>query len=156
MRVKYTEPKTGPLRSEKCRARPGTTAKKTRKTSHLQLRQTRFLLRSLVFHFLFVVFLNRFCRNSSLALRPFDSVGVTCAGISPTCRENARSSSDPGAVAEDKTKSKVQHEASDFVKDEYLIEHYEYQTETSCSDKVKGRLRSHVQFWKEIGAYSNI
>ena len=102
------------------------------------------------------MFLNRFCRNSSLALRPFDSVGVTCAGISPTCRENARSSSDPGAVAEDKTKSKVQHEASDFVKDEYLIEHYEYQTETSCSDKVKGRLRSHVQFWEEIGAYSNI
>ena len=51
---------------------------------------------------------------------------------------------DPGAVAEDKTKSKVQHEASDFVKDEYLIAQYEYQTETSCSDKVKGRLRSHV------------
>ena len=59
-------------------------------------------------------------------------------------------------MAEDKTKSKVQHEASDFVKDEYLIEHYEYQTETSCSEKVKGRLRSHVQFWEEIGAYSNI
>jgi hypothetical protein len=27
---------------------------------------------------------------------------------------------------------------------------------TSSSDKVKGRQRSHVQFWEDIGAYDNI
>jgi hypothetical protein len=44
------------------------------------------------------------------------------------------------------------------VKDEYLFERYEYQNKckTSSSDKVKGRLRSHVQFWEHIGAYDNI
>ena len=57
-----------------------------------------------------------------------------------------------------KTKSRVQSETLEFVKDEYLLERYEYQNKckTSCSEKVKGRLRSHVQFWERIGAYDNI
>lgn len=60
-------------------------------------------------------------------------------------------------VGNSKTKSRAQPEASEFVKDEYLLEqleHYEYQNQNSCS--VKGRLRAHLQFWKDMCAYDNI
>ena len=46
--------------------------------------------------------------------------------------------------------------SSDYFKDEYLTEHYEYQTDTSCSDKINDRLRSHEQLWEEIGTHDDI
>lgn len=58
-----------------------------------------------------------------------------------------------------KTKSKAEPEASEFVKDEYLLEQfeqYEYKNQNSCSVNVKGRLRTHLQFWKNMCAYDNI
>lgn len=45
------------------------------------------------------------------------------------------------------------------MKDEYLLEqfkHYEYKNKNSCSIKVKGRLRAHLKFCKNICAYDNI
>ena len=56
----------------------------------------------------------------------------------------------------DKIRNKVKHETSVFVNFEYLIEHNEYQTDKNCSDKVKGILRSRLQFWEEIGTHDNI
>ena len=49
-----------------------------------------------------------FVQIQQFCTTPYSSVCVTCAGISPTCRENARSSSDPGTAVEDKLKSKIQ------------------------------------------------
>lgn len=62
-------------------------------------------------------------------------------------------------MGDNKTKSRAQPEVSEFVKDEYLLEQfeqYEYKNQTSCSVKVKGRLRTHLQFWKNMCAYDNI
>lgn len=57
------------------------------------------------------------------------------------------------------TISRAHPEASEFVKDEYLLEQfeqYEYKNQNSCSVKVKGRLRTHLHFWKNMCAYNNI
>lgn len=57
------------------------------------------------------------------------------------------------------TISRAHPEASEFVKDEYLLEQfeqYEYKNQNACSVKVKGRLRTHLHFWKNMCAYDNI
>lgn len=82
-----------------------------------------------------------------------------CAGTSPTSKENARLLSGADQVGDNKTISRAHPEASEFVKDEYLLdqfEQYEYKNQNSCSVKVKGRLRTHLHFWRNMCAYDNI
>lgn len=158
-KVKSTKLKIVQLRRGRCPLKRGTTGNRE-KTSPPLPHQIRSRIMLIQFHVWLILLVlchnNLFCRNNSLGPRPFVSVGVTCAGTSPTSKENARLLSGADQVGDNKTKSRAQPEASEFVKDEYLLEQYEFKNQNYCSVKVKGRLRTHLKFWKNMCAYDNI
>jgi hypothetical protein len=143
------------LKKRKTERRPGT----GKESNLLPLPQIRFRVMLLLLFLSFHVPPHN--RNNSKELIPFVSVGAMCAGILPTYSENARSScrTDPRPVQpEDRQReSKVQSDAHKFVKDEYLtLDNYEFESRSFSSPKLKGRLKSNLQFWETIGAYDSV
>lgn len=161
-KVKSIKLKIVQLRRGRCPLKQGTTGNRKKASPPLphQIRSRIMLIQFHVWLILLVLGHNNlFCRNNSLGPRTFVSVGVMCAGTSPTSKENARLLSGADQVGDNKTISRAHPEASEFVKDEYLLdqfEQYEYKNQNSCSVKVKGRLRTHLHFWRNMCAYDNI
>ena len=110
MKAKNIEKRTEALRKKKMSTTTGNDNKDRAKIKPSSTAPNPFS--PIVFSFTFPVRSvpqpSPFVQIQQFCTTPYSSVCVTCAGISPTYRENARSSSDPGTAVEDKIKSKIQ------------------------------------------------
>lgn len=92
-KVKSTKLKIVQLRRGRCPLKQGTTGNREKASPPLphQIRSRTMLIQ---FHVRLILHVlchsNLFCRNNSLRLRPFVSVGVMCAGTSPTSKESCQ------------------------------------------------------------------
>lgn len=123
-KVKSTKRKIAPLRRGKYRLKRGTIENREKANPQLphQIRSRIMLIQFHVWLILLVLYhSNPFCRHNSLGLRPFVSVGVICAGTTPTSNGNARLLFLADQMGDNKTKSRAQSEASEFVKDSIYL-----------------------------------
>lgn len=113
-KVKSTKLKIVQLRRGRCPLKRGTTGNREKASPPLphQIHYRIMLIQLHVWLFLLVLGHNNLsCRNNSLGPRPFVSVGVTCAGTSPTSKENAclLSEADQGETTRQKAKQSLRH-----------------------------------------------